>query len=72
MLIYEPLKWLNFQKNLMTFLIFQPRDTANLKRWSTSANDMRQKQQQERNEKSEILSSSVINFDITLVTSITL
>ena len=38
--IYEPLQSSNVQKKPMEFLGFQPRDTTNLKAWSTSANDM--------------------------------
>ena len=46
MFIYEPIQALNFQKN--PFISFQARETPNIKGWSTSAKDMRHKQQQER------------------------
>ena len=56
----------------MALLHFQPRDTPNLKGWSTSSNDMHQKRQQEICAKSDILSASNIYFEKKLVTSIAL
>ena len=54
----------------MKFLKFQPRDTPNLKGWSTSAKDMPQKRWKERHIKSEILSTSKLYSEIMLGTSI--
>ena len=68
--IYEPLQALNAKKKPMEFLSFQPRENQNFKGWSTSANDMRQKQNQESNVKPDILSVSILHFDRTLGTSI--
>ena len=54
----------------MAFLMFQTRETLELKGWSTSDKYMRQKRRQERHVKSEGLSASILYFESTLVTSI--
>ena len=52
MFIYEHIQALNIKNNPMYFLKFQPRETPNLKGWSTSDTDMQHKRRQERHVKS--------------------